>query len=285
MTPSLPLSVLEAILLGVVEGLTEYLPVSSTGHLILTSALLGRGGDPALEAFEIVIQAGAILAVLGLYQRRIVQMLRGLVGKDPAGLRLALNLVVAFLPAAVIGVLLHDTIKSYLFGPWPVAVALALGGVVMIASGGLSKRRQVSGLVIEDLSWRQALIIGFAQCLAMWPGTSRSLVTILAGLGLGMAPLAAAEFSFLLALPTLGGATVYELLKEGDTIFSGISMGPFVVGLLAAFASAALAVKAFVAWLGRHGLVPFGYYRLLLAAIVVAWILLGSQEPSAVASL
>ncbi len=276
MIPPLPLSLLEAALLGLVEGLTEYLPVSSTGHMILTSALLGRNGDPALEAFEIVIQAGAILAVLGLYRARVLQMLRGIMGRDSAGRQLTVHLVIAFLPAAVLGVLLHDTIKAFLFGPWPVAVALAVGGIVMVGTGRLERRRHTDGRGIEELGWRDALIIGMCQCLAMWPGTSRSLVTILAGLGVGLTPLAAAEFSFLLALPTLGGATVYELVKEGGTLFAGIAPGPFVVGLVVAFLSAGLAVKGFVAWLGRHGLVPFGYYRVLLAAAVAAWILIAA---------
>ena len=273
MTPPPPLGPLEAALLGLVEGLTEYLPVSSTGHLILASTLLGRADDPAVKSFEIVIQAGAILAVLGLYRDRVAAMLRGLAGRDTAGRRLLVALVVGFLPAGVLGLLLHRTIKAYLFGPGPVAAALAAGGLAMIVLDPLRARRLARGLPLESLGWRGALVIGLAQCLAMWPGTSRSLVTILAGLAVGLTPAAAAEFSFLLALPTLGGATFLDLVRDGATLFAGIGIGPFAIGLLVAFVSAALAVRGFVAWLGRHGLVPFGVYRLLLAGAVL-WALL-----------
>ncbi len=273
MTAPAPLGPLEAAFLGLVEGLTEYLPVSSTGHLILASTLLGRAEDPAVKSFEIVIQAGAILAVLGLYRERVLAMLRGLLGRDPGGRRLLVNLVVGFVPAGILGLLLHRAIKTWLFGPGPVAGALAVGGIAMIALDGMRARRLADGSGLEGLTWRGALLIGLAQCLAMWPGTSRSLVTILAGLAVGLTPAAAAEFSFLLALPTLGGATFLDLVRDGATLFAGIGPGPFLVGLAVAFVSAALAVRGFVAWLGRHGLVPFGVYRLLLAAGVF-WALL-----------
>ncbi len=266
------LTPLEALLLGLVEGLTEYLPVSSTGHLILAAEALGRGGDPALKSFEIVIQAGAILAVLGLYRQRVQQMVLGLFGRSDAGRKLLINLVVAFMPAAVLGVLLHGWIKSYLTAPLPVALALLVGGGVMLALRPLYRKRNESGKDIDALTVRQSLIIGCTQCLAMWPGTSRSLVTILAGLGIGLSPVAAAEFSFLLALPTLGGATVYELLSSGGALFEGVGPGAFAAGLAMAFVSAALAVKAFVGWLTRHGLEPFGFYRIALAiAVLVFW--------------
>lgn len=261
------LSPLEAALLGLVEGLTEYLPVSSTGHLILAAVGLGHDHeDKALQSFHIVIQSGAILAVLGLYRRRVAQMVRGLAGRDPAGLALVVHLVAGFLPAGVLGFLLHATIKQYLFGPYPVAFALAAGGVAMILLDGMRHRRAEHGIGIEDLTVRKALIVGFAQCVAMWPGTSRSLMTILSGLGVGLRPRDAAEFSFLLALPTLGGATVLDLLKDGDVMLAELGPTPLVVGLVVAFVSAALAVKGFVAWLGSHGLIPFGVYRILLAA-------------------
>lgn len=226
-----------------------------------------------MKSFEIVIQSGAILAVLGLYRERVVQMVRGLLGRDPLGQALVIHLVLGFLPAGVFGLLLHETIKSHLFGAYPVALALAVGGVVMIALDRLRRRRTVEGGEIESLTPKRALLIGFAQCLAMWPGTSRSLTTILAGLGTGLNPRAAAEFSFLLALPTLGGATVLDLVKEGDVMWQQLGTLPIVIGMIVAFVSAALAVKGFVAWLGRHGLVPFGVYRILLA-VAVFWALM-----------
>lgn len=211
-----------AIVLGLVEGITEYLPISSTGHLIITSSLLGLDGGAtkqAVDDFNIVIQGGAILAVLGLYRARVMQMLRGVFGKDPAGLRLFVNLVVAFLPAAVVGFLLHDLIERYLFFPVPVLMALAVGGVYMMALEqwrrgrfGIPSHGNRRG--VEDVTIKQAFGIGCLQCVAMWPGTSRSMMTITGGYLAGLAPAAAAEFSFLLGLPTLGAASVYSLLKN-----------------------------------------------------------------------
>ncbi len=264
---------LQAGILGLVEGLTEYLPVSSTGHLILAGQWLGLGGDNAVKDFDVVIQFGAVLAVLGLYRRRVGQMVQGLLGRDGAGLRLLVNLVVAFLPAGVLGLLLEKRIKEVLFGTAPVVAALAVGGVAMIVLDLLfRKRRERDGRPIEALGLGGALIIGFCQCLAMWPGTSRARATSRAGLLVGRTPLAAAEFSFLLALPTLGGATVLEVAKHGAEMAAGVPPLPMAIGLIVAALSAAAAVKAFVAWLVRHGFVPFGVYRIVLA-LVVLWVL------------
>ncbi len=273
----------QAIILGIVEGLTEYLPISSTGHLVLTAGLLGLDDAEtkrAIDAFLIVIQGGAILAVLGLYRRRVAQMIAGLTGRDVVGRRLAVNLVVAFLPAAVLGPLLNDAIETRLFHPVPVVVALAVGGVVMIVLGPWQRRffhdsddsRDGHSFVnLEQLSWRQALLIGLMQCVAMWPGTSRSMVTIVGGMLVGMRGRQAAEFSFLLGLPTLGGACVYRI---GKTVAGGeanmfATFGWIVItaGLAAATISAALAIKWFVSWLSRHGLAIFGWYRLVIAAV------------------
>ncbi|MBP7149796.1 MAG: undecaprenyl-diphosphate phosphatase [Acidobacteria bacterium] len=259
----------EAAILGLVEGLTEYLPISSTGHLILVSWLMGHADDDAIKSFEIVIQAGAILAVVGLYWQRMVAMVRGACGGDEAGRRLLINLVIAFLPAGVLGALLHKPIKSFLFGPWPVAAALVIGGVVMIALDRLRARRLTSGRELDALTPRGALLIGAAQCVAMWPGTSRALATILGGLGVGLTPAAAAEFSFLLALPTLGGAAVFDTARNGSEMVAGISPLAMAIGIVVAFISAAVAIKGFVAWLGSHGLVPFGVYRILLGLAVL----------------
>jgi len=268
----------QAIVLGLVEGVTEYLPVSSTGHLILAAWLLGLH-DPAheasREAFEIVIQGGAILAVLGLYGARVVQMLRGLVGRDTEGRRLLVNLVVAFLPAALTG-LLHHAIQAHLFRVGPVLAALLLGGVWMIwLDRSQARAGHAPTLGIEGLDWRHALGIGLFQCLAMWPGTSRSMMTIAGGTLLGMRPKEAAEFSFLLGLPTLGGACVYELAKNlqhahqtgGANLFQELGALPVALGIAVATLSAALAVRWLVAFLNRHGLAAFGWYRIALALV------------------
>jgi len=283
----------EALLLGIVEGITEYLPISSTGHLILTAAWLGlnepEATRTAVNAFVIVIQGGAILAVLGLYRHRVAQMARGLAGRDAVGRRLAANLVVSFLPAAVLGVLLDDLIDRYLFSAWPVIGALFVGGLLMLSIGPWQRRvfhaaRDIehpdatSFVDIEHLTWRRALIIGLLQCVAMWPGTSRSMMTIVGGMAVGLRPRHAAEYSFLLGLPTLGGACVYktvQLFGESDPLVLLGGWQPVIIGLVAATVSAALAVKWLVAYLTRHGLALFGWYRLILSAVLAALIWYG----------
>ena len=301
---------LDAIILGLVEGITEYLPVSSTGHLIITSSLLGLDRDAAtksaVDAFNIVIQGGAILAVIGLYRVRVWSMIQGLLGRDVIGRKLFLNLVVAFLPAAVFGVMLDDLIEAFLFKPWPVIIALALGGLLLIgmkrwqdrvfASAENEEEGQGGGgrtfTDIEHLSWKQALVIGLLQCVAMIPGTSRSMMTIVGGMFIGLRPKQAAEFSFLLGLPTLGGACVYKSLKSGDEIAS-LGAVPILLGIAVATVSAALAVKWLVGYLAKHGLAVFGWYRLALAAVLAGLWLGGivqfgpaqpANEPSPVAS-
>ncbi|RMF72559.1 MAG: undecaprenyl-diphosphate phosphatase [Acidobacteria bacterium] len=276
-----PVSPWEAALLGLVEGLTEYLPISSTGHLILVAALLGRTGDPGLNAFNIVVQSGAILAVLGLYRHRVAGMIAdgwrllsaGRPGRPPLaelhGLRLAIHLGIAFLPAALLGPLADDAIERVLFHPRPVAGALAAGALAIFALEPLRRRRSAGGFDLDRLTAGRALLIGLAQCLAMVPGTSRSLATILAGIAVGLHPAAAAEFSFLLGLPTLGGATLYKAWTAGDALMASVGVVPLVVGLVVAMVSAALAIRGFVAWLTRHGLAPFAVYRLLLAGAVL----------------
>ena len=269
------LTILDAILLGLIEGITEFLPVSSTGHLVLVASMLGLDEPPevrsATDALLIVIQGGAILAVLGLYRTSVARMCRGLLGKDRDGLRLARNIVIAFLPAAVLGPLLNDTIETHLFSPGPVLGALAAGGVLMlfmhrIAPGGTDGR---SGI---DLTIKAALFIGLLQCLAMWPGTSRSMVTIVGAMFMGLSAVRAAEFSFLLGLPTLGGACVYtmgrNLMGDGPNMFDVLGAAPIFVGIVCATVSAAIAIRWLVAFLNRHGLVAFGWYRLALAALL-----------------
>ncbi|MBC8309136.1 MAG: undecaprenyl-diphosphate phosphatase [Phycisphaerales bacterium] len=272
----------QAIIFGIVEGLTEYIPVSSTGHLILAKSFMGLT-EKAIDPYLIVIQSGAILAVLGLYRKRVAEMIRGLLGKNTIGLKLAINLIIAFLPAAIFGLLFDDAIDEWLMGTTPVIWALAIGGVLMLFAARWQRSAfhegndSMSFIDIEHLSWKRALIIGLVQCLAMFPGTSRSMVTIVASMAMGMKPKHAAEFSFLLGLPTLGGATVFKLFKDSDTL-STLSVGPMIIGIIVAFIAAALAIKWLVAYLSKHGLALFGWYRIALAIIVAIYFWGGKSE-------
>lgn len=276
----------QAVILGLVEGITEYLPISSTGHLIIVSSLLGLDAEnkSAIDAFNIVIQGGAILAVLGLYRQRVGQMVVGLLGRDAAGRKLAINLMIAFLPAAVLGLLFADIIEEKLFSTGPVIAALALGGVFMIAiERWRAKKDETATVDLTQLTIRQSLFIGFMQCIAMWPGTSRSMMTITGGVLVGLKPKQAAEFSFLLGLPTLGGACVYRLAKDlkqaHDTqsanMFETVGVTAVLIGLAVATVSAMIAVRWLVGFLNRHGLTLFGWYRLALAAVLGGMIALG----------
>lgn len=270
------LTIADAIVLGVVEGLTEYLPISSTGHLTVVSRLLGIGTTDAdraaADSYTIAIQLGAILAVVMLYRARIASMLRGLAGRDPAGRSVALALVASMVPAGVLGLVAGDTIKQELFGVGPVAFAWLVGAAAIFAMG---PRWRGGVRLIEDLTVRDGLLIGFAQALALWPGVSRSLVTILAALALGLAVGAAVEYSFLLGLGTLGGATLYELSTEGGSIVDTFGWVAPVVGLVAAFVSAILAVRWLVAYLEHHSLAIFGWYRLGAAGLAGLLLLTG----------
>ena len=267
------MSWLSAILLGIVEGLTEYLPVSSTGHLILVSQWLGETSDGA-KAFDIVIQLGAILAVVVHYRRLLGARVSGLLRRDIVSIRLVVALGVAFAPAAVIGLLLHHTIKAHLFGPMPVAFALFAGGVLMIVVERLRAKRQIEGLVgLEHVTPGRALVIGLGQCFSLWPGSSRSMCTILAGQATGLATSTSAEFSFLLALPTLGAATVYEGLKARHELASSVGGPQLWLGMVVSFFVAWGVIAVFIRYLQRRGLEPFGYYRIVLSALVL-WLAL-----------
>jgi len=270
------MDVLDALLLGLVEGVTEFLPVSSTGHLLVTQRLLGIPAGDAANAFAICIQAGAVAAVLGLYAARVRQVARGLLGRDDAGRRVARDLAVAFVPAAVLGALFDEAIERELFGPWPVVAAWIAGGLGILAWERWSRGRPGGTRALEDAGWRRALLIGLAQCLAMWPGTSRSLVTILAAALAGLSLPAAIEFSFLLGVLTLGAATAYKALQHGELMLQAFGALPLLAGFAAACLSAVLAVRWMVGWLARHGLLLFAWWRLLAGGAVAAALLAGA---------
>jgi undecaprenyl-diphosphatase len=286
------MTLFDAVILGLVEGITEYLPVSSTGHLLLTAQWLGLRSDAAqrqaVDAFSIVIQGGAILAVAGLYWNKVRGMahacvaVTGLVRKAAdhrQALRLLRNLVAAFIPAAILGLLLDDWLEARLFKPLPVVLALAIGGVALVLLDKWVRERAADerGTEVDgsSLTVVQSVLIGLMQCVAMWPGTSRSMMSILGGLSVGLRPRAAAEFSFLLGLPTLGAACAYSLLKllrqdGGIELLGGIM--PVAVGIIVAAVSAAFAISWLVAFIGRGGFLWCGLWRILLAA-VVGWML------------
>jgi undecaprenyl-diphosphatase len=268
----------KAAVLGIVEGVTEYLPISSTGHLLVTQRILGIGEDPstkdAADSYAIAIQFGAILAVLVLYRRRIATIVAGLLGRDAEGRRLLVALVLATAPAVVIGLVFERPIKDNLLGPWPVVAAWAIGGVVVLAVAD-KVRAHRPGFALTAMGPRQALVIGGAQVLAMWPGTSRSLVTILAALAVGATLVAAVEFSFLLGLVTLAGATLYEATTNGSMMVDAYGWVDPMVGLLFAFVSAALAIRWMLNWLQTRSLAVFGWERLAAAALTVGLLATG----------
>jgi undecaprenyl-diphosphatase len=260
-----------AALLGIVEGLTEYLPVSSTGHLILVGHWLKLEGDAAKD-FDVVIQAGAVLAVLVHYRVLLAKRARGLFSGDPDAKRLLAVLVAAFLPAAIVGFALRKVIKRVLFGPKPVVAALLVGGVAMIVIERMLARRKEPDRItrLEDVDVKTAFGVGLAQCLALWPGASRSMCTILGGRLLGLSTMVAAELSFLVALPILMAATALDLVKGGRALLGDPSMRmALVIGLLTSFFVAWAVIGLFLRFLQRRGLEPFGWYRIALACVVL----------------
>lgn len=270
------MTTLQAVVLGIVEGVTEYLPVSSTGHLILAQRGMGIVNSEAANAYAICIQAGAIAAVLWVYSGRFHQMWRALVKGDEQGRRLVINLIVAFVPAAVIGLLFGGKIEQYLFGLRPVVAAWFVGGLAILALAWWQHVRTPRNEDdLDGLSWQLALVIGLTQCLALWPGTSRSLATIIGGVLVGLSLPAAVEFNFLLGVVTLGAATAYKGLGSGASMVLAYGWLNLIVGFVVATVSAAAAVKWMIEYVKRRGLALFGYYRVLLAAAVGGLMVMG----------
>ena len=267
----------EAVVYGFVEGVTEFLPVSSTGHLILVSEMMpsrnqGKEMEQAINAYIIVIQAGAILAVALIYRRELWSILLGILGLDPRGKRLGVNLIIAFCPAALIGPFLDDLIESLLFGLLPIAIALFAGALLMHWAES-RKKKAGNGVEnpeksLEDLNFKSSLFIGFMQCFAMWPGTSRSMMTIVGGYLVGLERAKAAEFSFLLGLITLTAAAGYKGMTKWEVMSSNLELGPVFLGCLVAGASAAVSVVWLVGYLSRRGLGIFVWYRLILSMVI-----------------
>ena len=255
-----PVILIKALILGVVEGLTEFLPVSSTGHLILAGDLLGFNDDRG-KLFEIVIQCGAILAVCWEYRVRIGSVISGL-GSKPEAQRFALNLVIAFIPAAVLGLAFGKAIKAQLFQPVPVALAFIVGGFVILWAE--KREHTVRIREVDEMRWRDALKVGFAQAFALIPGTSRSGATIIGGLLFGLSRKAATEFSFFLAIPTLFAASAYQLYKE-RALLSFDDWGMWAVGFVSAF----LCVRWLLRYISHHDFTPFAWYRIVFGLVVL----------------
>lgn len=300
--PAAELSTRDSIVLGLVEGITEFLPISSTGHLVIANHALGLeanqplidasgqplwykkpskkhpNGEPmtlklAADTYIVIIQVGAIAAVVFLYFGQLLGILKGLVGQNAAGIRLLRNIVLAFIPAGVVGFLIHDWIDEHLFSIQAVIIALVSGAVLMFAAEKWRRDQGTKNSRIEpsDLTAKQALGIGVMQCLALWPGTSRSMVTMVGGYFTGLSPAKAAEFSFLVGLPTLAGAAVLKGFSAGPAMIAVFGWPHVLLGGVVATVSAAIAVKFLVHYLTRHGLGVFAIYRILLAVFLAVW--------------
>lgn len=249
----------EAIIIAIVEGLTEFLPVSSTGHMILTSALMGIHEDDFVKSYEVIIQLGAILAVLAIYYKRFF-----------VSIDIYLKLFVAFLPTGIVGLLAYKTIKAYLFNPITVSVSLVVGGVVLILLDRWTEKKESKYVDLEMISYLDAFKIGVIQCFSMIPGVSRSAATIFGGVYAGFNRVQAAEFSFLLAIPTMFAATGYDIYKNQE-LFNSDGISIMLIGGLVAFIVAILAVKAFVTFLTKYGFKHFGYYRIVIGILFLIY--------------
>ena len=260
----------KTVLVGIVEGLTEFLPVSSTGHIILAEEVLAFEGPPG-KVFEIVIQLGAILAICVLYRAKIWSTVVGILRREPRAVRFASAVVIAFLPAAVVGVAAHKYIKVLLASPVVVAVALIVGGVAILMIERYAQRPRTKSL--DDIGFKTALFVGICQCLAMIPGVSRSGATIMAARAIRVDRATAAEFSFFLAIPTMLGAAVYDLYSNWSKL-DWHGGGMIALGFLAAFVSALFVVHPFVRFISRHGFGVFAWYRIAIGALALALLLM-----------
>ena len=262
-----------AIILGIVEGVTEFLPVSSTGHLILATELLGFDAQK-WGAFNVIIQLGAILAIVVLYWRTFWAVLEGLFKGQKMSWRFVRNILIGFLPSAILGLLLINNIEALLGNAKIVAIAFILGGIAILVIEKLAKPGEIVG--VAEMPLKTVIGVGLIQCLSMIPGVSRSGATIMGGLSLGVERRTAAEFSFFLAIPTMLGATTLELVKHHDMLMagaSGVGFGTVAVGFLVSFVVAIVVVKAFVHYISRHGFAPFAWYRIVAGAVALVWLL------------
>jgi undecaprenyl-diphosphatase len=262
-------SLAEIILLGIIEGLTEFLPVSSTGHLILASEVIGWRGEASV-AFKIAIQLGAILAVLVAYRQRFTGVITGLVRRDAGAIAFTRNIILGFLPAMVVGVIAYEAIRALLESPMVVAIALLVGGIIILALERMVPATRHGS--VEAMPARTSLLVGVGQCVAMVPGVSRSGATIIFGLLAGLERRTAAEYSFFLAVPTMMAATVYALWKNRDALGGG-DLADIGIGFGVAFVVALAVVKAFVTIVGRWGFAPFAWYRIVVGGAAIAWLL------------
>ncbi|MDN4017964.1 undecaprenyl-diphosphate phosphatase [Zwartia panacis] len=265
----------KAFFLGIVEGITEFLPISSTGHLILFGDWINFESNEA-KVFEVVIQLGSILAVVWIFRQRLFQMIRGTLRLEPVEVAFTRNLLIAFLPSAIVGLLFIKAIKALFFHPGVVVVTLVLGGLIMLwverrrpANSALDNANQVQTL--EKITWKQALVVGCAQCLAMIPGTSRSGATIIAGMLSGIQRKTATEFSFFLAMPTMLAAAVYDFYKHAHLLTQQDTLA-IAVGFVSAFVCALLVVRAILVFVSRHTYRAFAWYRIALGLVVGAWL-------------
>ena len=261
--------ILTVILLGIVEGLTEFIPVSSTGHLVLAGELLGFEGQ-ASGTFEIVIQLGAILAVVVLYWKRFWDVLMGLGHANPAALAFTRNIALGFLPSAVIGLVIYKMVKAMLETPEITAIALILGGIAILAIERAVKKPHT--FLVEGMSWKTALGIGIVQCLSMIPGVSRSGATIMGALSLGVERKTAAEFSFFLAVPTMLAASGYDLLQSGAALGQD-DWTAIAIGFVVSFIVAIIVIKWFIAVVSKFGFAPFAWYRIVVGSVALVWLL------------
>ena len=262
---------LKAALLGIIEGLTEFLPISSTGHLIIIGDLLDFNDDKG-KVFEIAIQLAAVMAVMWAYRQKVISVTTGMVQRDAAAWRFATNLMIAFLPAAVLGLIFHSTIKSLLWSPITVAVALIVGGLIILVIEKRLAHVPPRIQTVDEMQWHDALKVGAAQSFALIPGTSRSGATIMGGLVFGLSRTAATEFSFFLAIPTMIAATVYDVYKNW-ALFSMADLPMFVVGFVMSFVAAMIAVKALLRYVGSHTFTPFAWYRIVFGCFVLWYFL------------